>query len=177
MATSGVARRYARAVFAIARDEHDLEGWHHDLRTIRDALHGPELSGLLDNPSVSFEEKRQILDGLLPPSLGPKRRNFVLLLVENGRTGLIDEIVRAYEAELNAARGIVTARVMTAVPLSAEETAAVARRLETIIGRKVEVTTSVDPSLIGGFVARIGDRLIDASVVGRLAALRSRLME
>lgn len=176
MATSGVARRYARAVFDIAREEHDLDGWLHDLRTIRDALQGPEMNALLENPSVTFDEKRQIVEGVVSPRLSPMRRNFVLLLIENRRTSLIDEILAAYEAELNAARGIVTAKVTTAVPLDSEETAAVTRRLENITGQKVEATMSVDPTLIGGFVARIGDRLIDASVVGRLAALRASLM-
>ncbi len=176
MATSGVARRYARAVFEIAREEHDLDGWLRDLRVIRDALRESEMTALLDNPSISFDEKRQIVEGILSGRLSPKRRNFVLLLIENRRTSLIDDILSAYEGELNAARGIVTARVTTAVPLGSEETAAVTRRLEGLVGQKVIVTMDVDPSIIGGFVARIGDRLIDASVVGRLAALRASLM-
>lgn len=176
MATSGVARRYARAVFDIARDEHDLEGWLHDLRTINETLQGSELNALLANPSVSFAEKRQVVEGTPLARLAPKRRNFVLLLVENGRTSLIGDILTAYEAEVNAARGIATARVTTAVPLNSEETATVKRRLENITGRTVIVTAVVDPTLIGGFVARIGDRLIDASVVGRLAAMRASLM-
>jgi len=175
VATRGVARRYARAVFDIAREEHDLDGWLHDLRTIVAALDGPELRSLLDNPGVSFAEKRQIVEGTLS-RLAPKRRNFVLLLIEARRTTLIDDILTAYVAELNAVRGIVTARVTTAVPLNGEETAVVTRRLEAITGQKVIATMAVDPTLVGGFVARIGDRLIDASVAGRLAALRASLM-
>ena len=176
MATSAVARRYARAVFDIAREEQDLDGWLHDLRTIRDALQESEMIAVLDRPGLSFEEKRQIVEGILPARLAPKRRNFVLLLVENRRTSLLDDIIAAYEAELNAARGIVTAKVTTAVPLSSEETAVVTRRLESLTGQKVITSTAVDPTIIGGFVARIGDRLIDASVAGRLAALRASLM-
>jgi len=176
MAASGVARRYARAVFDIARDERDFDGWLRDLRTIRDVLRGSNLSALLDNPGVSFEDKRQIIEDTSLGRLETTRRNFVLLLVENRRTALIDGIVSAYGAELNAARGIVIANVTTAVPLDAEETETVRRRLENITGQTVVATLTVDPTLIGGFVARIGDRLIDASVVGRLSALRANLM-
>lgn len=176
MAASGVARRYARAVFDIARDERDFDGWLHDLRTIRDVLRRSNLSTLLDNPGVSFEDKRQIIEDTALGRIATKRRNLVLLLVENRRTGLIDDILSAYEAELNAARGIVTAHVTTAVPLATEETETVRHRLENITGQKVVVTLAVDPALIGGFVARIGDRLIDASVAGRLKALRASLM-
>lgn len=176
MAASGVARRYARAVFDIAREERDLDGWLHDLRTIREVLRESNLTVLLDNPGVSFDEKRQVIDGTPLGHLATKRRNFLLLLVENRRTSLIDDVLSVYEAEVNAARGIVTASVTTAVPLSSEESETVRRRLERITGQKVVVTLAVDPTLLGGFVARIGDRLIDASVVGRLSALRASLM-
>ncbi|MGH2460418.1 MAG: ATP synthase F1 subunit delta [Chloroflexota bacterium] len=176
MAASGVARRYARAVFDIAREEHDLDGWLRDLRVIRDVLQGTNLNALLENPGVSFEEKRHIVENTPLGRLGAKRRNFVLLLVENRRTGLIDDILSDYGSELNAARGVVIAKVTTAVPLDGEEIATVKRRLEVITHQKVIVNLAVDPAIIGGFIARIGDRLIDASVVGRLSALRASLM-
>lgn len=173
---NGVARRYARAIFEIAQEERDLDGWLQSLRTIRDVLQASELRALLENPNASLADKARIVELTLFPRLAPKPRNFVLVLVENRRTSLIDDILTAYEAEVNAARGVVAAQVTTAVPLSSEEAAAVSRRLENITGRRVQMTTVVDPSLIGGFVARIGDRMIDASVLGRLAALRTSLM-
>ncbi|HVB96475.1 MAG TPA: ATP synthase F1 subunit delta [Chloroflexota bacterium] len=175
MATSGVARRYAQAVYDIAREEQDIDGWLHDLHVIATVLREPTLKALLDNPGVSFEQKSQVIEDSFS-ALGPKRRNLVQLLVENGRVNLIDQILTAYGAEVNRARGIVTARVSTAVPMSPSEIEAIANHLASMTGLKVVVTPDVDPSLIGGFVARIGDRLIDGSVVGRLAALRARVM-
>lgn len=176
MATSRVARRYARALFEIAREEQDLDGWLRDLRTISEALEDPEIKALLDHPALSFEQKRQLVESTLFPRLRPTRQNFVLLLIQNRRTRLIEEILAAYEDELNAARGIVTAKVTTAVPIDPAEADSIIRHLDMMTGRKVFATFSVDPALIGGFVARIGDRLIDASVVGRLSALRASLM-
>lgn len=174
MATSGVARRYARAIFELARAEHDEDGWLRDLRTIQDILSNPELQRYLDNPAVGVEEKLQTLGKSLN-QLGVQRRNFVFVLVENNRTNEISNIVSAFETEENRARGVVNARVTTAVPIDAPEQAFLAQRLEAITGRKVVMQANVDPAIIGGFVARVGDHLIDASVVGRLVALRARL--
>ena len=175
MATSGIARRYAQAVFEIALEENDLDGWLRDLRVIRTVLQEPTLQALLENPAVSFEQKRQVIEDSLS-DLGQKRRNLVHLLVENGRVSLIDSLVTAYEALVNQSRGIVHARVTTAVPLTEEEAGEVRHRLQKLTGRTVILSSVVDPTLIGGFVARIGDRLIDTSVVARLAALRARVL-
>ncbi|MBX6771552.1 MAG: F0F1 ATP synthase subunit delta [Chloroflexi bacterium] len=176
MATSGVARRYARAIFDLAREEGDLDGWLQALQGIRDILGSPEFRILLDNPGIAFTRKIEIVRESLPTYLSETQRNFVFVLIENRRTGLIDQILDAYQTLLNEARGIVPARVTTAVPLTPAETEQVKQRLERIVGRQVAMATEVDPSIIGGFVARIGDRLIDASVAGRLAALRASLL-
>jgi F-type H+-transporting ATPase subunit delta len=175
MPASGVARRYATAVFQIAQEENDVDGWLRDLRAIRDALQEPALQAYLDSPSVSTEEKIQAMQNSLR-SLESKRRNFVYLLIQNKRTNAIGDIVAAYEDAVNRARGIVNARVTTAVPLNEREQTLVRRRLEELTTRHVNVTTDVDPAVIGGFVARMGDQLIDASVAGRLSALRDSLM-
>ncbi|HLG50029.1 MAG TPA: F0F1 ATP synthase subunit delta [Chloroflexota bacterium] len=176
MATSGVARRYARAIFDLAREEGDLDGWLQALQGIRDILGSPEFRVLLDNPGIAFTRKIEIVRESLPTYLSETQRNFVFVLIENRRTGLIDQILDAYQTLLNEARGIVPARVTTAVPLTPDESERVKQRLERIVGRQVAMATEVDPSIIGGFVARIGDRLIDASVAGRLAALRASLL-
>ena len=174
MPTSGVARRYARAVFEIAKEENDLDGWLRDLRAIRDQLQDPELEAFLTSPGVSTEAKQSRCDTLLSSSR-EKARNLVSVLILNHRTGLTPSIVVSYEEELDRLRGIVHARVTTAITLNETEAAKVGHRLEDITGRQVVVSTAVDPSILGGFVARIGDQLIDASVVGRLQALRASL--
>ncbi|HEY8885724.1 MAG TPA: ATP synthase F1 subunit delta [Chloroflexota bacterium] len=175
MATIGVARRYARAVFEIAQEEHDLAGWERDLHTIADVLKDPRLSAYLASPAVPTEEKLRLVETTLG-GLSEKRRSLVSLLIENGRTSNLGQIVDAFDTLLNEARGIVHARVTTAVPLSDSEVADVAEHLKGVVHRDVILSTAVDPSIIGGFVARIGDRLIDASVIGRLNALRESLI-
>jgi F-type H+-transporting ATPase subunit delta len=98
------------------------------------------------------------------------------LLIEKRRTGLIDDIVAAFEEQLDNVRGVVHARVTTAVQLNEEEASNVKRGLEAYTRRHVVVATTIDPAILGGFIARIGDQLIDASIVGRLNALRESLM-
>jgi F-type H+-transporting ATPase subunit delta len=175
MASSGVARRYAQAVFEIARQDDDLDTWATDLRTIRDTLEDSTTKSILENPVIPTDAKLALVAKNLH-GLGEKQRNFAYVLVESHRTGAIADIASIFQSELDRLRGIVHARVTTAVHLSAEEQSDVTRRLEALTGRKVVMTTSVDPTILGGFVARIGDRLIDGSVVQRLNALRETLM-
>jgi F-type H+-transporting ATPase subunit delta len=175
MPTSGVARRYARAVFEIAREDNDLDRWLRDLRIIRDVLEEPTLHAFLENPGVPTEQKLRMVENSLA-ALGEKQRNFVYVLVENRRTNLVSDVVSAFEAEVDRQRGVVHASVTTAVPLTDAELSKVTERLAAVTGRRVIASTSVDPSIIGGFISRIGDQLIDASVVGRLNALRESLM-
>jgi len=175
MPTSGVARRYARAVFAIANEQDDHDEWLRDLRAVREIMEDPAVAAYLSSPAVSEEAKMHACDGLIE-RIGKKQRNLVNVLIQNRRIGLISEVVTAFEEELDRSRGIVHAVVTTAIPLSDTEETNVGRRLEAITGRKVVMTSSVDPSILGGFVARIGDQLIDASVVGRLQALRASLL-
>ena len=176
MVTSGVARRYARAVFDIGRDDHDLDGWLRNLRVIRDVFEDSTLRAFLDNPAIPTEQKIHMIQATLA-QLPEKARNFAIVLVQNRRTDLIGNVVAAYEEELNKLRGIVHAHVTTAVPLNDETGGELQQRLRTLTGaRNVVMQTAVNPSIIGGFVARVGDRLIDASVVGRLNALRESLM-
>jgi F-type H+-transporting ATPase subunit delta len=172
---SGVARRYARAIFAIANDHNDHEEWLRDLSAVRDVLADPAVAAYLASPAVSEEAKMHAGDSLLT-GLGKMQRNLVNVLIQNRRIGLVSDIVLSFEEELDRSRGIVHAVVTTAIQLNEPEEANVGRRLEAITGRKVVMTSSVDPSILGGFVARIGDQLIDASVVGRLQALRASLM-
>jgi F-type H+-transporting ATPase subunit delta len=170
-----VARRYARAIFEIAAEDNQIERWSNDLEVIRGLLEEPTLQAFFANPAVPTDQKMRMLDSSLT-QVEPKGRNFVNVLVENGRVSAIGDIVDAFNAEVNRLRGIVHARVTTAVRLNDAEEADVVHGLERLTGGHVVVSSDVDPSILGGFVARIGDRLIDASVVGRLAALRKTLM-
>lgn len=173
-ARSGAARRYAEAVFGIARDQGSFDRWANDLRSIARAQEDEAFARVLDSPVVDKGVKEsmlgQYLDGASQEAL-----NLARLLLHKGRFALAPQIESHYQELVNEHQGIATADVASAAPLSPEQLRAVEAKLSSMTGRRVVAQQRVDPSLLGGIVARVGDQLIDASVKGRLEALKRRL--
>jgi F-type H+-transporting ATPase subunit delta len=173
-----VARRYARALFAIGADRGDFEQLGRQLDDFASLWTSvPDLRQALENPVFKPAEKRAVLERVLPgvaPS--PEMRKFVLLLLDRRRISVLPAIARAYRQLADAHLGRVRALVTSAQPLSPAEADRVRRSLEQRTGKKVILETAVDPSLIGGLVARVGDLVLDGSVQTQLATLRSRLL-
>ena|SRR2546426_1005291 len=176
MAGEAVARRYARAAFELAiENRQPLEGWLADLETVAGVVGDPEVNQVLISPRLSFEQKRSLVDRAIS-GLDPLRRNFVYLLIDRHRVDLIDAIRREFRALVLEHQGIAEATVTTAVPISEAEAARIGEQLGRLVGKKIVVHRQVDPSIIGGLVARVGDTLINGSVAARLAALREQLV-
>jgi F-type H+-transporting ATPase subunit delta len=152
-----------------------LEKWLQDLEQLSHLSQDPLFRAVMDNPKFSVQEKLQLLTDKTA-GLSPLAANLLALLLARDRLRLAPQIYQEYLNLINAHRGIASAEVVTAVPLEAAEEKAVARRLEAITAGKVALTTRVDPSLLGGVVARIGDRLLDGSLSGKLKALRKSLV-
>jgi F-type H+-transporting ATPase subunit delta len=169
------ARRYAEAVFELAVEAGSFDTWSRDLRAIAAFVAEPEVAGLLASGRVPREEKIRLLSAGLEQQVGPLAWNLVRLLEQRGKTAFAPEIDRLFQERLDDERGIAHAVVTTAVPLSDSEQQAIALRLSTLTGKRVEVTPRVDESIIGGIVARMGDELIDGSTKSRLVALKRRL--
>ena len=172
--TSGSAKRYTEAVFRIAEANHSFDRWEAELERIAGLVETPELAAFLSAPAVGMMAKDTVLVRLLD-GVSPEASNLVKLLLRKGKLALAPQIAAHYRDLLNSYRGIVTAEVVSAVPLNGEEKKAIARRLSQMTGRQVLVQDWVDSSIIGGIVARVGYQLIDDSVKGRLEALKKRL--
>jgi F-type H+-transporting ATPase subunit delta len=170
------ARRYAQAVFEIADEQGTLDRWERDLSVLADAFGDPMVAAFFDNPQVPNARKRDIVAQLLGPEGQQLTRNFAGLLIERGRFGAIRQVYNAYHDQVLARQGIAVGDVTTAVPLNDAELAVVRDRLSTIVGKHVEVRATVDPSIIGGIIARVDDQLIDGSVTNQLRKLRERLV-
>lgn len=171
-----VARRYARAVLELARERGEpLETWLDELRSVERALSDPAISSVLASPQLTFEQKREIVDQGIG-QLDELRRNLVYMLIEGGRVEAIGALVRELQRLLHEQNGIAEATITTAVPLSDSDAADVAVRVGQMLGKRVIAERTVDPSIIGGIVIRVGDTLINGSVAGRLAALREQLV-
>jgi F-type H+-transporting ATPase subunit delta len=126
---------------------------------------------------VAVSDKRNALDRVLP-NAPPLLRNFLHILADRDRLDEVPGVAEALRELVNKQRGIVTAEITTAVPLDADSERLVAQRLAAYLHRspqQVTIRAHVDPSIIGGVVARVGDQLIDDSVRGRLERLRAAL--
>ena len=173
-----VARRYARALFDIGVDSGKFEALGQeigDLATLWAA--SPELRQALENPVFRPSEKRAVLEQILPRvAPTPEVRRLALLLLERRRILLLPAIAQAYRDFADAHTGRVRARVISAEPLAPPALERVRQSLEARTGKKVIVETAVDPALIGGVVAQVGDLVLDGSVRTQLSDLRQKLL-
>jgi F-type H+-transporting ATPase subunit delta len=176
MPQGAVPRRYAEAAFALAREQGKLDRWKADLRMAEGVLSDPNVLALLADPNVSPEHKRQVIDSQFTVDVDPNVRKLLYLLADRGRITSLARVVGEFVEMANREQGIVVAAVTTAVPLDAKAQQAVAERLKRLAGAKqVEVRNSVDPAILGGIIARIGDELYDGSVRTQLTQLAERI--
>jgi ATP synthase F1 delta subunit len=168
-------RVYARALYDAAKDENHVDAVREELGDFVEAQRQvPELRELLRSPRLDPTLKASALEELLG---GEEQlvRNFLMLLVEKGRAGEIEEIARDFERIVAQEEGILDVELTTAVPLSEEEAGEVIAQIEKASGSPVVATRRVDPDLIGGIVLQAGSLRLDASVRGRLNNLRNEL--
>ena len=175
MARIASAKRHAQAVFQIAQERNEVEKWRSELKTIAATLGDPHLRAILEDPKVHLSDKENLISKCLP-EISQLALNFAYLLVAKQRLGILEQIVSEYERMADAHQGLEHARVVTALPIDKQEEAKLTERLAVITGKKIVLTTEVDPAIIGGFVARIGDTLIDGSTKAKLKALKRRLV-
>ena len=168
------ARRYAEAVFQIARDQQSLSQWRVDLQTVAAVFSDPEVLGLLENAAVPAAAKEDVLRRTLA-GVSAVAMNYARLLIQRRRVALAPLVVEHFRELADAYLGVAHAEVTTAVDIDENEKQLIAQQLSRMTGKAVTVETRTDPSIIGGLVARIGDRLIDGSTRTRLLALRQRL--
>jgi F-type H+-transporting ATPase subunit delta len=169
------ARRYAEAIFEIAIEQESFVQWSGDLQTIADFTGEADVARLLSSNRVPRTEKLRLLDAGLGGEIGPLAMNLVRILEDRSKLHLARDIQVIFQEKVDDARGIAHAVVTTAVPLSDDERNQIAARLSSLTGKQVDVTPVVDERIIGGLVARVGDRLIDGSTRTRLMALKRQL--
>jgi F-type H+-transporting ATPase subunit delta len=166
---SAVAKRYARAVFEVAQERGLVDQIEQDLVLVSNAvLENKGISKILNHPQVSKESKKDLVSQIFQNAVSAETLNFLHLLLDNDRQNLLSSIVRFYTAIANEARGIADAIVTTAKPLSAEEESKIAEQFGKQIQKKLRIQTVVDPSILGGVIVKIGDRLYDGSIKSKL---------
>jgi F-type H+-transporting ATPase subunit delta len=174
------ALRYARALLDVAVKENaDLELIENELAQFAAlfTLH-PLLEKVLLNPAVPVPRKRAaVADILAQAKFTPIVTKLLAMLADRDRLVLVPDLLAAYRDRLLDYRGIVRAEVTTATALDAGRTAAIQNGLAALTGRTVRLATKVDPTILGGLVARIGSTVYDASVTRQLEKMKERLVE
>ncbi len=172
---SGSAKRYVQAVVELAREKGSFDTWQRDLAKLDSLVSDEEVRTYLENPSIQSSAKVRAVDAVLQDA-EPEVRNLLHMLIERRKVDLIPEIVRRFDEAVLAERGIALVDVTTADPLNDAGKDLVKRELSRLLGKDIELRLHVDPEIIGGFVARAGDQVIDASVLQQLRRLRTRLV-
>lgn len=171
---SGLAGRYAAALFELADEGKALDAVAGDLSALQSALEGSEdLQRLVRSPVIDRDDQWKALSALLDKMGADKlTQQFLGVVTANRRLFALTGIVQAYLAELAQRRGEVTADVVTAHPLSATQAKELEAALKKAIGGKVAVAARVDPAILGGLIVKVGSRMIDSSLRTQLQKLK-----
>ena len=132
----------------------------------------PKLESALTSPRVGQEEKLRLLELAIGSRVSQSLLDFLKVLARRGRLDCLRAITRAARQQLNEIRGRVEVTLVTAEPLGEDSTRQAAERLQTALGQQIDLSTSVDPDLIGGAIVRVGDTIFDGSVINRLEQMR-----
>ncbi len=174
-----VARRYARALFAIGKEKGDaeLEAYGKDLANFTAVLEeSPELLKIFRNPIFNSEEKKAVVDKILG-NLGPNptTKNFCFLLADKGRLGSLPEINAYYGVLLDEAKDIVRGELITAVDLADARQGEVKKQLADQLGKELILDFSADAAILGGVVLKVGDKILDASLRAQLEGMKEQI--
>ena len=170
---ASLSGRYATALFELARDSKALSQVEASLGTVAKALaESTDFKALTASPLVSRGAAAKAVAAVATSlKLDATTANFLGVLAENRRLGQLPAVIRAFRQLAASHRGETTAEVVSAHPLTADQVSALKQQLRTRIGREVAVDLSVDPSLLGGLVVKIGSQMIDSSIKTRLNSL------
>ncbi len=171
---SGSAKRYVQAVVELAREKGSFDAWQRDLGSLRAVVSDAGVRSFLENPSVKLGDKINAVDSVMADAQ-PEARNLAHMLIERRRTGIIQELADSFDEAVLTENGIALVDVTTAEPLDEAGQDLVREHLGRLLGKRIELRLHEDPEIIGGFVARAGDQVIDGSVVNQLRRLRARL--
>ena len=163
-----LASKYATAIFEIAKEEKNLDGYDKDLGKVRaDVFAIPEAVKFFQNPLIPQQAKKDLLARAFDKEISATVMNFLMLLVDKKRIGVF--------TLKNKEQGILIADVTTAFPLTKKQQDALTKKLTSLTGRKIKIRTHKDTSILGGLILKIGDKRIDGSAAGRLRALKTAM--
>ncbi len=177
MKNAVLAKRYAKALFAVGKEEGAFEDYSKALNDMAGLYASiPEMSDALTNQIYPLEVREKVMAHLIPAlGISQVMGNFFKLLVQKRRANILPEIADVFQAMVDADKNMCRGMVTSALELSPALSDKVKATLEKITGKKVVLSTRVDPSIIGGIVAKVGDLVLDGSIKSQLAGLKESI--
>ena len=169
--TVTIARPYAEAAFRLAREQGDLDRWSQMLHLLEIVVQDEHIARGIGDPNFANRQLEKLVLGVCGEQLDGAGRNFVQVLVDNDRLGVVPAIRTLFEELKREREGVLEAQITSAFALDDEQQSRLVRRLEAKYQRKVSAQVSVDPQLIGGVKIVVGDKVLDATVRGKLDAM------
>ena len=171
-----LAKRYGGSLYDLAAEENLTEQLLQELQTAVDSIEAePQYKRLLATPSVPKKERCALLDEAFRGKVHLYVLNFVKILCEKGTLRELPGCARAFRVRYNQAYGILEATAVTAIPMTAEQTARLHEKLEKVTGKKIDLSTKVEPGVLGGIRLDIEGTELDGTVQNRLATLRRNI--
>ena len=170
-----IARPYAQALFRLAKEEGALDAWSARLQRLAEIVRDLQMARAIDNPKLSSAQLASLFLSLSGESDNAELANFVGMLAENERFGMLPDIQLAYEQSKKADVGVKTALIASAYPLDDAQLADLIKEFEAHFGVRLEARVTVDPDLIAGVRVAVGDQVLDLSVRGKLDAMAAAL--
>lgn len=178
MQVSKVAIRYAKSLLDLAVERDALQGAEEDMTTVAKAIGGNrDLRLLLQSPIIHSDKKIEILKEIFGDHLGPVSSNFIEIITQKGRESLLESIANAFVIMAKERNNIYQAEVITARPMGDETRQKLMVIVQQLQKGDIELAEKVDPEIIGGFVLRIGDQMVDTSVLTQFRALKKEFAD
>lgn len=174
MAHHPTIKRYALAAFQLALERDNLETWREDLGALASLWSNEDLRALLASPAITPKDKLEMLQQLFPGA-EPLVLNLAGVMLTHGLMASIPQVSREFDGLVDAHHGLSRATVTTAVAVDHALVDEIEQWLSNLTGKKLILETQVQPAIVGGFVAQVGDQLIDGSIRSRLQQLREKM--
>ena len=170
------ARRYAQAIFMIAEEKGDQEQWLADLEVLAASSRNPDFIDFIDSPKIETAKKTEVIEQAFTGSISELALNLASLLASRNSVASLAAIADSFQELVDSQKGVERAEIVSAVELTDEQEIAITNKLTQMVGKELSVTTYIDESILGGYLARVGDRLVDGSVKTQLEDMRRELI-
>lgn len=173
-----VSKTYSEALFEVALEEGMIDRFLDEINFVADSLKEfPEFQNIIKSPTINKNEKKNIISDVFKEKLSQEMLNFLKIIIDKSRGNSIEAIREDFKAKVNNHKGIVDAVAITAIPMSKEDSDKLINKLSGITGKTINLTNEIDKSIIGGVMVKIGDKVIDGTLKGKLDNIKEELSQ